>query len=353
MENGTPRQNIQNFTRQQFADWLTENGVAPYRADQVFKWIFVHQVDSFDRMTNISKEIREFLASRFSMEGLRVAKTQLSADGTRKYLFTLSDGEHIESVLIPEEDHYTLCISTQVGCAQGCTFCMTAKKGFTRNLTPAEITGQIQGVQKTMDKNGRLTNIVLMGMGEPLANYAHVIASLDTITDSDCGLRLSTRRVTLSTSGLVPRLAQLGHDTTVNLAVSLNATDNKTRDMLMPVNKIYPIEVLLEACRAYPLSNRRKITFEYILIEGINDSEKDASRLVKLLRPIKAKVNLIPFNEHEGSPFKRPNEAAIERFKQILHDHNYTVMTRLSKGADISAACGQLAADIKKYGEDG
>ncbi|MFZ5564440.1 MAG: 23S rRNA (adenine(2503)-C(2))-methyltransferase RlmN, partial [Thermodesulfobacteriota bacterium] len=292
--------NIKDFTRRQFADWLAANGIAPYRADQVFKWIFVHRADAFDEMTNISKEIRGMLASCFSMEPLRVARTQQSADGTRKYLFALADGEHIESVLIPEEDHYTLCVSTQVGCAQGCAFCMTAKKGFVRNLTPAEITGQILDVRKTLDKEEKLTNIVLMGMGEPLANYDNVIASLDTITDGDCGLRLSTRRVTLSTSGLVPRMAQLGRDTTVNLAVSLNATDNATRDMLMPVNKTYPIEVLLEACRAYPLSNRRKITFEYILMAGVNDSEKDARRLVKLLRPIKAKVNLIPFNEHEA-----------------------------------------------------
>ncbi|ABW68115.1 radical SAM enzyme, Cfr family [Desulfosudis oleivorans Hxd3] len=345
-------QEIQNLTRARFADWLNAHNIAPYRADQVFKWLFVHRAESFDQMTNISKPVRTLLAESFIIGRLKIARTQQSADGTRKYLFELSDGEHIESVLIPEEDHFTLCVSTQVGCAQGCAFCMTAKKGFVRNLTPAEITGQVLGALKTLAPEERLTNIVLMGMGEPLANYDNVITSLDTICDGDCGLQFSTRRVTLSTSGLVPRMAPLGLATTVNLAVSLNATDNKTRDMLMPINKTYPIEVLLEACRTYPLSNRRKITFEYILMAGVNDSEKDALRLVKLLRSIKAKVNLIPFNEHEGAAFKRPDDAAIERFKQILHDRQYTVMTRQSKGADISAACGQLAADIKKYGQN-
>ncbi|OQX60860.1 MAG: 23S rRNA (adenine(2503)-C(2))-methyltransferase [Desulfococcus sp. 4484_241] len=347
------QQDILNLTRKQFAQWLNDRGIAPYRADQVFKWIFLRQADSFGEMTDISKQVRGMLADHFTIGRLKTAGTRRSSDGTVKYLFELSDREHIESVLIPEDDHYTLCISTQVGCAQGCAFCLTAGIGFKRNLTTAEITAQIRDVKKDLGDKGKLTNIVLMGMGEPLANYKNVINSLATITDGDYGLQFSTRKVTLSTSGLVPMLERLGHDTTINLAVSLNATENRTRDILMPINRKFPIESLLDACRRYPLSNRRKITFEYILIKGVNDSVEDAKRLARLLRPIKSKINLIPFNEHQGCGFRRPAKERIELFREILQKQGYTVITRLSKGADISAACGQLAANIKNYNEKG
>jgi 23S rRNA (adenine2503-C2)-methyltransferase len=344
------RTDIKDWAREELTDWLKGHGVAAYRVDQIFKWVYQHQVDDFADMTNISKDIKGLLAENFTVNRLIVRKTQESADGTKKYLFALEDGACIESVLIPEEGHETICVSTQVGCAQGCRFCLTARNGFTRNLTPGEIIGQIRDVGNLLERGRKLTNIVFMGMGEPLANLKSVLAAIDVITDSDCGMKFSTRRVTLSTSGLVPGIKALGRATKINLAVSLNATDNRTRDSLMPINKKYPVEVLLAACAAYPLTHRQKITVEYILISGVNDTEQDARRLVKLLHPVQAKVNLIPFNEHPESGFKRPPAAVIERFKQILHDHHYTVMTRLSKGADISAACGQLSADEQQYG---
>jgi 23S rRNA (adenine2503-C2)-methyltransferase len=214
-----------------------------------------------------------------------------------------------------------------------------------RNLTRGEIIAQVRDVSKCLDGPKRLTNIVLMGMGEPLANYSNVVSAINTITDSNYGLGFSSRRLTLSTAGLVPKLSSLGRDTSVNLAISLNATDNKTRNMLMPINRKYPLEKLLDACAGYPLLPRRRITFEYILIKGINDSITDAKRLVTLLRPIRAKINLIPFNEYEGSEFNRPEESAIFNFKEILNKNDYTAIIRHSKGQDISAACGQLRAN--------
>ncbi len=348
----TARNDIKDYSRQDLLDWLSRRDIASYRADQIMQWIYQHQVDSFDLMTNISKPIRLILKEHFTIKRLSIRETRVAADRTRKFLFELADGHYLESVLIFEEDRATLCVSTQVGCAQGCRFCLTAARGFIRNLRPGEIIGQIRDMEKIIGTESRLTNIVLMGMGEPLANYDNVLTALNTITDGDCGLKYSTRRVTLSTAGIVPRLAELGRATKVNLAVSLNATDNETRDKLMPLNKTYPIEALLEACAAYPLSKRRKITIEYILIRGVNDSEADARRLIRLLRPVRAKINLIPFNENPASKFRRPDDETIQRFKDMLHDHNYTVMTRLSKGADISAACGQLEADIRQYNPD-
>jgi 23S rRNA (adenine2503-C2)-methyltransferase len=276
---------------------------------------------------------------------------EISTDGSVKYLFRLQDGKNIESVLIPEKDHYTLCISSQVGCAQGCRFCLTGQAGFGRNLTSGEIIAQIRDIQYEITKNRKpckpLTNIVFMGMGEPLANYRNVLAAIDIITDEQIGLRFSTRRVTLSTAGLVPRLYDLSRDTQVNLAVSLNAVDNETRSRLMPINKTYPLESLISACRNYPVQPRRRITFEYVLLKGLNDSPEDAKRLAELLRPIRAKINLIPFNEYAGSEFRRPDEPAVEIFRDILIKRNYTAIVRHSKGRDISAACGQLSAGGK------
>ena len=295
--------------------------------------------------TDIKKEIRNQLSQDFIICRLKKTRTETSQDGSKKYLFKLNDGKYIESVLIPEKDHYTLCISSQVGCAQGCKFCLTARAGFSRNLTKGEIIAQIRDVAFDIGGQKRLSNIVMMGMGEPLANYSNVVEAIHVITDKDAGLEFSNRKVTVSTSGLVPKLMDLGRETTVNLAVSLNATENKTRDMLMPVNRKYPIEQLLKACANYPLMPRRKITFEYILIKGINDSEQDARRLAKLLRPIRAKINLIPFNSYEKSEFDRPDESVILKFKDILSKTNYTAIVRYSKGQDISAACGQLSAN--------
>jgi len=337
---------IKELTIDQLVLWLESKDLEPYRAVQILKWIYLRQADTFDIMTDVGKEIRELLSRHFSIARLEKARIETSQDGSKKYLFKLNDGKYVESVLIPEKDHYTLCISSQVGCAQGCRFCLTARGGFVRNLTRGEIINQVRDVSKCLDDSKRLTNIVLMGMGEPLANYSNVVSAVNTITDSDTGLGFSSRRLTISTAGLTPKLSDLGRDTTVNLAISLNATDNKTRDMLMPINRKYTLEKLLDACAEYPLKPRHKITFEYILIKGVNDSIKDAKRLVKLLRPIRAKINLIPFNAYEGSEFNRPEESVILSFKEILNKNNYTAIIRHSKGQDISAACGQLRANL-------
>ena len=334
---------IKELTADQLASWLAENGHPKYRLGQIYRWIYQRQADTFEAMTDLGKTLRQQLAAAFAIRRHEILGMETSRDGTRKFLFQLADGARIESVLIPEKEHDTLCISSQVGCAQGCRFCMTGRGGLTRNLTAAEIVSQVRDVRGAAVGSLRLTNIVVMGMGEPLANYDNMLAALRRLTDADTGLGFSARRITLSTAGVVPRLADLGRDSNVNLAVSLNATDNTTRSRLMPINRAHPLESLLDACARYPLPPRRRITFEYILMAGINDSQDNARRLARLLSPIRSKVNLIPFNPHEGSEFDRPAPAVIERFRQILVDKDYTVITRHSKGQDISAACGQLA----------
>ncbi len=338
------KKDIKELTREQLVEWLESCGIEPYRAIQIFKWVYVRQVDTFSVMTDISQNVRKILSAVFSIDRLEKVREELSKDGSKKYLFGLKDGKFVESVLIPEKNHYTLCISSQVGCAQGCIFCLTGKNGFVRNLTSGEIIGQVRDIANTMDDSKRLTNIVFMGMGEPLANYKNVVNAIYTITDSDAGLGFSNRRITVSTAGIVAKLADLGRDTKVNLAVSLNATDDRTRDMLMPINRKHPLETLIDACVRYPLKQRRKITIEYILIKGVNDSKEDAWRLVKLLGTVRSKINLIPFNPYQGSKFQRPDENVINQFQEILKKNNYTAVVRYSKGLDISAACGQLEA---------
>ena len=339
----TNKTDIKELSKEKIVAWLTEKAIKPYRASQILKWVYLRQADSFEVMTDLSKELRNLLSLHFTIARLQKIHIETSQDGALKYLFKLRDDNYIESVLIPERNHYTLCISSQVGCAHGCRFCLTAQKGFIRNLTRGEIIAQVRDVLNDLDGAKRLSNIVFMGMGEPLANYDNLIGAIETITDSDVGLKFSNRRVTVSTAGLLPKFPKLGRDTRVNLAISLNATDNKTRDMIMPINRKYPIEKLIEACRLYPLEPGRRITFEYVLIKGINDSAEDADRLVSLLKPIKSKVNLIPFNEHEGSEFLRPEDSVINRFQEILIQNHFTAIVRHSKGEDISAACGQLS----------
>lgn len=344
---------IKDFTLDEFREHLVTAGIAPFRANQIFKWVYLRQIDDFSEMTDLSKDLRQQLSDRYRISRLAVADVATAKDGTRKFLFRLKDGHLIETVLIPEKDHFTVCISSQVGCAQDCRFCMTATGGFHRNLTAGEIIAQVRDTRNVLLKEQgedgpRLSNIVFMGMGEPLANYRNVARAISTITDGDCGLKFSGRRVTVSTSGLVPRLADLGRDGRVNLAISLNATENKTRDKLMPINRAYPIETLLAACKAYPLAPRQKITFEYILMKGVNDSLDDARRLVRLLSNVKAKINLIPFNEHTGCAFLRPERHQIQAFLKILLDKGFTAMIRWSKGEDIGAACGQLAGQEKE-----
>jgi 23S rRNA (adenine2503-C2)-methyltransferase len=338
------KKNILELDRNELIAWLGTRKIESYRADQILKWIYSRQADRFDLMTDIAKGIRPLLEDHFTIGRLQKEKVEISKDGSQKYLFKLEDGKRIESVLIPERDHYTLCISSQAGCAQDCRFCLTARGGFQRNLSKAEIVSQVRDIKHQVEDSMPLSNLVFMGMGEPLANYKNLVGAIEVITDSRFGLGFAGRRVTVSTAGLVSRLADLGRDTKVNLAISLNATDNDTRNRLMPINRKFPIGKLLEACQRFPLPGGRRVTFEYVLLKGVNDSVEDAQRLVKLLRPIKSKINLIPFNSYEGCQYERPDEDAILRFQEILIDKNYTVMIRRSKGQDINAACGQLAA---------
>ncbi|MCK5312313.1 MAG: 23S rRNA (adenine(2503)-C(2))-methyltransferase RlmN [Desulfobacteraceae bacterium] len=342
-------QDILNYSREELSEWLEKNGIRPFRAKQIFKWIYIRQANSFEEMTDIGKEMRTLLNENFNIPRLYLENKEQSSDKTEKFLFKLKDGNHIESVLIPVKDHYTLCISSQVGCAQGCKFCLTAKGGFKRNLYPSEIISQIRDIRQylTEDKNNnKIANIVFMGMGEPLANYDTIIQALKVMTDADYGLKLSVGKITISTCGLVPEMEKLGHVTNANLAVSLNATDDETRSMLMPINNRYPLKQLLNACKTFKMRPRNKITFEYILIDGVNDTEDDAVRLCRMLAPIKAKINLIPFNEHDRTTFKKPSNKKVSKFLQILLDKNFTAIIRKSKGNDISAACGQLKAKL-------
>lgn len=339
--------NIKNFTLHQLSTWLKSHGIKPYRAKQIFQWVYVRQVESFDAMTDLAKNRREFLSTHFAIDGLDETRVETSTDGSKKYLFRLHDGEYMETVLIPEKKHYTLCISCQVGCAQGCKFCLTAQGGFVRNLKLGEITGQVLHVKKALSAKKPLANIVFMGMGEPLANYENVINAANIITDAKYGMQFSNRKVTISTAGIISKLSGLGQDTKVNLAVSLNAADNDTRSKLMPVNNRYPLEKLIHECKKYSLATRRKITFEYILLKNINDSMEDAKGLAKLLGSIKAKVNLIPFNEYSTSNFARPDESVVDMFCDILSKNGLTAMVRRSKGEDISAACGQLRVNTQ------
>lgn len=340
----TAKINIKSFTREELQTVLLEHGLKKFRADQIHAWIYANYAQSFDEMTNIAKPERTMLASLFSIGSLKIIRTETSNDGTRKFLFELEDSHTIESVLIPDEDRMTLCISSQVGCALACSFCLTGTEGFRRNLKGYEIADQVLEAARIVKDEGaaRITNIVLMGMGEPLANFDEVLKALRIIT-SDKGLAFSPRRITLSTSGLVPEIAKLGKTgIKVNLAISLNATTDEVRDRLMPINKRYPLKELLAACKRFPLEPRRRITFEYVMLKGVNDTEEDAKRLSKLLRGIKCKVNLIPFNPYPGSEFKRPEDSAVRRFQKILLDAHYTAPVRESRGRDISAACGQL-----------
>ena len=321
--------------------YVKKIGHKAYRAKQIRQWIFGHKAESFEEMKNVSKELRNYLNSFCIISQLKIIKTEISLDGTKKFLFELEDGNRIESVLIPERNHYTMCISSQVGCAMGCKFCLTARQGFIRNLRSSEIINQVIQIRQLLDQPDRLTNIVFMGMGEPLANFEAVKKAVNNIISPDT-LNFSRRRVTLSTCGLAPEIERFGKDLPINLAVSLNAGDDKTRNMLMPINKKYPLKKLMETLKHFPLHKGRRITFEYILIRDINDRLSDATNLARLLKNIRAKINLIPFNRYDGSPFEEPDEKRILAFQDELIRKNYTATIRKSKGADISAACGQL-----------
>jgi len=324
--------------------WVKELGFEGYRANQVRQWLFKRLANSFEQMTNLSKNLRAILGKNALISQLETIKTQVSTDGTQKYLFRLQDGHLIESVLIPERDHDTLCISSQAGCAMGCSFCLTANQGFKRNLIPSEIIDQVIQTKQLLNNPERLKNIVFMGMGEPLANYDAVKKTLNNLLNED-GMNFSKRRVTLSTCGLVPPMKKLGNEINVKLAVSLNAADDKTRNMLMPVNREYPLKSLLKACKEFPLPKGERITFEYILIKGVNDRDMDALKLAELLSGIRTKINLIPLNSHRGTHMTPPSMERIQKFQDILIKKHFTTIIRKSRGRDISAACGQLSGE--------
>jgi 23S rRNA (adenine2503-C2)-methyltransferase len=353
MLNNAEKTDLKGLDLQETEAWAVSQGLDAYRGRQIRQWLFRKLAASFDEMTNIPKGLRTALKEKANIENLELLQSQASEDGTEKYLFQLADGLLIESVLIAERDHYTLCISSQVGCAMFCRFCLTGAQGIKRNMTAAEIVDQVVYVRRLMSEPDRLTNIVLMGMGEPLANYDAVLKAMGNLIAAD-GMNVSHRRVTLSTCGLVPQIGRLGRDITVNLAVSLNAADDKTRDFLMPVNRKYPLKELLAACKAFPLPNRRMITFEYVLINGINDRAEDAERLAQCLSGLRAKVNLIPLNPCSAPDMSPPPIERILRFQEILIKLRFTAIIRKSKGQDICAACGQLsgAYPIPDDGED-
>jgi 23S rRNA (adenine2503-C2)-methyltransferase len=336
--------NLKSLSKRELARFMEQQRQKPYRTRQIISWIYRKYAASFDDMTDLSKSLREHLSETAYVNNLKLLKKQRSRDGTEKFLFELEDKETIESVLIPDKNRLTLCISSQVGCAMGCTFCLTGKLGFIRNLKAHEIVDQIIAVQRCIRGTQKITTIVLMGMGEPLHNTAEVLEALWRMTTL---LGISKRRITLSTAGIpsrIPELSEKGPG--VNLAVSLNATTDSIRNKIMPINRKYPLKELLKACKRFPLEPRRRITFEYVLIEGVNDSRKDAFRLVQLLKGIKSKVNLIPINavSLQGKKLKAPSEDTILDFQRIVHNAGITALIRKSKGSDISAACGQLKA---------
>lgn len=341
--------NLKDMSLEEIEVFISGFGKEKYRAKQLMKWLYQLNTGSFEEMTNMSKSFRNQIQELARIADPKIERIQISKDGTKKILFKLEDGLFIESVLIPGKNHWTICVSTQAGCGMGCKFCMTGKQGFKRNLLPSEITGQISMLQANMPEGDDIKNIVMMGMGEPLANYENTLKAIRIIT-SDYGFGFSNRKITVSTCGIVPKINQLGKDICVNLAISLNAPDNKTRSYLMSVNKKYPIEILLDACRNYPMPGRRMLTFEYILIAGINDSPGDAEKLVRLLRGIRCKLNLIAFNEFPGSAFKTPSQDTMRAFQQVLLNHHYTSIVRASKGSDILAACGQLSGRVNERG---
>ncbi|MBI2026863.1 MAG: 23S rRNA (adenine(2503)-C(2))-methyltransferase RlmN [Deltaproteobacteria bacterium] len=328
-----------------FSGW----GEPPFRATQLLQWIYKKKVHHFNEMSNFSYELRQKLSAFAYLSSLKTKKIQTSSDGTQKFLFELEDGETIETVLMPHRGRNTVCISTQVGCRMKCKFCLTAKQGLIRHLKVSEILNQLLEVQLSLRvascapwQSNRITNVVMMGMGEPLDNFTNVISALELMTHPH-GLELAPRRITVSTVGLAHKIAEFGKKTNVNLALSLNASSNEVRTSLMPMNKAYPIERLLEEIRSlYKNNKKRKIMLEYILMDGITDSDEDAYRLVKLLKGFPFKINLIPFNSHSDLTYREPPLERIDRFQEILKTHDIFSFIRWSKGRDVSAACGQL-----------
>lgn len=337
--------NLLDLTLEEMQEFISSLGKEKFRAPQIMKWLYQSGSVSFEDMTTLSRDFRAKLSKIARISRPEIVKIQESKDGTKKALLRLEDGLFIESVLIPGKNNWTICVSTQAGCAMDCKFCLTARNGFKRNLNPSEITGQLITLRNETPEGPGIKNLVMMGMGEPLANYDNVLKAIKNLT-CDFGMGFSNRKITVSTCGLAPQIIKLGKDICINLAVSLNAHNNETRNKLMPINKKYPLEVLLDACRQYPMPGRRLLTFEYILIDGINSSVQDARKLAALLKGQRCKLNLIVFNDYPETSFKSPSKKTVEAFQQTLIDNHYTTMLRKSKGSDILAACGQLSGAV-------
>lgn len=344
--------NLLGLDREGLEAFFESIGEKKFRATQVMKWIHQLGVIDFQAMNNLSKDLRNQLATSSCIQNLEVSQDLISKDGTRKWLLRLPDGNHIEAVFIPEKERGTLCVSSQVGCALDCSFCATGRQGFNRNLTTAEIISQVWLASNLLyeeKKPGRkITNVVMMGMGEPLLNFDNVVSAVRIMMD-DFAYGLSKRRVTVSTAGVVPAMDRLGDIIDMRLAVSLHATNDELRDALVPVNKKYPLKELMAACRRFidKQNSRSRITFEYVLLDGVNDKPEHARELITLLKGIPTLMNLIPFNPFEGSGYRTSSKNAVSRFSDILHDAGMTTVVRKTRGEDIDAACGQLAGKIE------
>ena len=351
---GDGRTNLLGLSREEISTALAALDVERYRADQIYGWIYAKGVTDFEAMTNLSKDLRSRLQDAFRIDRPGITADQQSVDGTRKWLLGFEDGNAAETVHIPEADRGTLCVSSQVGCTLTCAFCHTGTQRLVRNLEPGEIIGQIMLARDHLKEwpsakeEKRLTNIVMMGMGEPLYNYDNVKKALEIAMDGD-GVAISKRRITLSTSGVVPMIEKCGAELGIMLAISLHAVTDDVRDMLVPINKKWPIKELLAACRAYPAAkNARRITFEYVMLDGVNDSEADARELCRLIKGIPAKVNMIPFNPWPGSAFESSSPEAIKKFACVVEKAGYVATVRTPRGRDILAACGQLKTESER-----
>lgn len=335
--------NLKALTEKEIFAFISGQNLPVFRGRQIVHWIYQKYIQSINEITELSIELRDKLSEIAFISNLTMLKRRGSNDGTEKFLFGLFDSDMIESVAIPYDDRLTFCISSQVGCSLGCIFCATGKLGFRRNLKAYEIVDQIISVSRAIAPK-KLTNFVFMGMGEPLLNIYNTIEALWKMVRL---MKISPRRITISTAGIVPMIEKLAQNgPPINLAISLNASDDMTRDMIMPINKKYPLKELIKACRRFPLQPKRRITFEYVMLKDVNDSESDASRLVSLLKGMPSKVNLIPFNTYHGCDLQSSDDKTISRFQTILLNGNLTALIRKSKGRDICAACGQLKASI-------
>ncbi|MBD25023.1 MAG: 23S rRNA (adenine(2503)-C(2))-methyltransferase RlmN [Candidatus Marinimicrobia bacterium] len=349
------RVNLVGLTREDLLEAMSSIGEKPLRAKQLWHWIYFRGATDFATMTDLSKPLRAKLRDRFVVARPKVTREQTSTDGTRKWLFEFTGGQKAETVFIPEEDRGTVCISSQIGCTLTCRFCHTGTQRLVRNLTPSEIVGQLMAARDSYgewptptDERRLLSNVVLMGMGEPLYNFDNVVAAM-RIAMADDGIAIGRRRITLSTSGVVPEIHRCGKELNVNLAISLHAPDDDTRNVIMPINKKYPLKELIKACRNYPgARNARRITFEYVMLKGFNDTTSHARALLKLVKGLPCKFNLIPFNPWPGTPYECSDESTIQTFAELLWNAGYSAPIRTPRGRDILAACGQLKTDSEK-----